>query len=1343
MFKSTDGGESWSITGNTAYGGDKPWIAIDRTSLPSRGHIYAAWDQWGCCGENTFVRSTDAGLTFDEPVPVPGMPIWGVPAVGPDGAVYLAGQHRLFSDRFIVAKSTTARDPSRPADFDFGAEIDLGGRMVDHAAGSPNPGGLLGQVWVACDHSQGPHHGNVYILCSLASSDTPVFDPLDVLFVRSIDGGLTWSDPVRVNDDPPRASSWQWFAAVDVAPSGRIDVVWNDTRNDLTVTYSELYYTFSTDAGQTWAPNVPVSPPFNHFLGYPNQNKIGDYLDLASDNAGVRVAYAATFNGEQDVYYLRIIAEDCNENGIADADDIANGTSEDCDSNGIPDECESSGHDCNANGVLDTCDIASGTSLDCQPNGEPDECDLAMGVSEDCNENAVLDDCELSGLDCNDDGVLDPCQLEGNDCNDNGTLDACDISSGSSADCQSNGVPDGCELDDNDCNGNGIPDDCELPDHDCNANGLLDTCDIAAATSEDCQPNGVPDECELGDHDCNGNSVPDVCDIDSGLSSDCQPNGVPDDCELNDNDCDGSGVPDDCELSGNDCNGNLSLDVCDIVSSTSADCQGSGVPDECELEDNDCNGTDVPDECELADNDCNANALPDECDIAVGTSADCQGNFKPDECELVGNDCNSNRVPDECELSGHDCNGNGELDECDIATGESTDCQENGVPDECELTGSDCNGNMVIDWCEIATGASADCQNNGIPDECELEGNNCNGNEVPDECELFGNDCNSNATPDDCELAGGDCNGNGTLDVCDLASGLSEDCQSNGIPDECELGSNDCNANGVPDECDLAGRDCNNNGVVDGCELEGNDCNRNTMLDECDIESGRSEDEDGNGVPDSCERPPCIVGESLKLSTGGADASDYVGYAVGISREVAILGSYGDDDSGYDSGSARVLRRDGGSWVEEATLLASDAAAGDRFGRSVGVSADVAVVGAYQDDDLGDKSGSAYVYRFDGMGWTEEAKLVPADGARRDRFGYAVSVSGNVAVIGAYNHVVDGMATGVAYIFRFDGSQWIEEQTLVPAETAAGDRVGDAVSIAGDVVVVGAYGDDERANAAGAAHVFRHNGSAWVQAAKLTASDGREDDWFGRAVAAGSDVVVVGAYHADPKGDRSGAAYVYRAGETGWFEEQKLVASNGAPSDLFGYSVAVSGQTLLVGGPENEGLLDNVGSAYVYGFDGAGWIEQAALAVPGNAAGDQYAYALALFEGTALIGAYYGPDGHGDRSGAAYVVSGLVDCNRNLALDVCDIADGVSTDEDGNGVPDECDTDQIGDFNVDGRLDLVDYRAFLQCAAGPSGVAPASSRPSVDCLRAFDVDLDTDIDLRDFWMLQSEWNPHP
>jgi hypothetical protein len=299
VFPSYDGGISWQPFVN-AYGGDKQWMTIDRTDGIGRNHMYCVWNNFFSCCDGHFTVSFDSGATWEDPIDVPGFPYWGTLAVGPDGELYVAGQG------FIVAKSTTLRDSSLPPAFDFVSNVDLGGQ-IGFSVG-PNPAGLLGQASVAVNYADGPDRGHVYLLCSV---DPPGSDPMDVRFARSIDGGQTWGPSIRVNLDL-ELGSWQWFGTMSVAPNGRIDAIWNDTRKDPGGFDSELYYAFSTDGGQSWSPGVVLTPAFDPHIGWPQQDKIGDYYDMISDNVGADLAFSATFNGEQDVYYIRIGDYDCN-----------------------------------------------------------------------------------------------------------------------------------------------------------------------------------------------------------------------------------------------------------------------------------------------------------------------------------------------------------------------------------------------------------------------------------------------------------------------------------------------------------------------------------------------------------------------------------------------------------------------------------------------------------------------------------------------------------------------------------------------------------------------------------------------------------------------------------------------------------------------------------------------------------------------------------------------------------------------------------------------------------------------------------------------------------------------
>jgi len=372
VFISGDGGATWSPA-FSAFGGDKQWIDIDRTGGQGHGNFYQAWDYAGCCGDLWFNRSTDGGVNFEYPITIPQMPYWGITEVGPDGTVFVIGRTESSSSEFYVARSSTVQDPDSSLAFDGAFPVDLGGALHFSLGYGPNPAGLLGQVWIAADHSNGPRRGDLY---ALASVDPPGADPLDVHFVRSTDRGETWSAPIRVNDGLSDDDSWQWFGTMSVAANGRIDVIWNDTRNDDQDIISELRYTSSSDGGATWSASEVLSPAFDPWIGWPNQSKLGDYYDMVSDRVGAHVAYAATFNGEQDVYYLRIGDWDCNDNGIGDTVDTSFGTSQDLDQDGIPDECRSDGDLDGAVDPLDNCPtLFNPEQRDGDHNGIGDACE--------------------------------------------------------------------------------------------------------------------------------------------------------------------------------------------------------------------------------------------------------------------------------------------------------------------------------------------------------------------------------------------------------------------------------------------------------------------------------------------------------------------------------------------------------------------------------------------------------------------------------------------------------------------------------------------------------------------------------------------------------------------------------------------------------------------------------------------------------------------------------------------------------------------------------------------------------------------------------------------------------
>jgi hypothetical protein len=300
MFGSDTVGALYNYLG-PAYGGDKQWMVVDRSNGLGRGNMYEWWSTAGNnYGGRQFSRSTDGGRTWLNPINIPGSPIWGVLDVGSNGDLYLCG---LGNSAFTFCRSSNAKDPAQTPVFDLETNVNLGGGIV--FGSSVNPAGLMGQTWLATDKSNGPNRGNIYVLCSVGVDNN---NPCDVHFVRSTDGGKTWSSPKRLNDDPQNAGASHWFGTLAVAPNGRLDACWYDNRANPSSNNSALFFTSSYDGGLTWHKNVQLGPSFNPNIGYPQQNKMGDYLGLVSDASGADIAYASTYNHEEDIWFARVPA---------------------------------------------------------------------------------------------------------------------------------------------------------------------------------------------------------------------------------------------------------------------------------------------------------------------------------------------------------------------------------------------------------------------------------------------------------------------------------------------------------------------------------------------------------------------------------------------------------------------------------------------------------------------------------------------------------------------------------------------------------------------------------------------------------------------------------------------------------------------------------------------------------------------------------------------------------------------------------------------------------------------------------------------------------------------------
>ena len=412
-----------------------------------------------------------------------------------------------------------------------------------------------------------------------------------------------------------------------------------------------------------------------------------------------------------------------------------------------------------------------------------------------------------------------------------------------------------------------------------------------------------------------------------------------------------------------------------------------------------------------------------------------------------------------------------------------------------------------------------------------------------------------------------------------------------------------------------------------------------------------------------------------------------------------------------DCGAAYIFQVDAdGTWVEVAKLDAADAESYDEFGNSVSISGDTAIVGAHRSNEAGINSGSASIFRRDFGGpnnWGEVVELVGSDTVEGDSFARSVSISGDTAIVGAWLHDHNVGNAGSAYIFQRDAGgveNWGQVAELTVIDGPENGFIGWSVALSGDTAIVGAWGGhSDNGGESGSAYIFERDFGGpdnWGRVAKLTASDAAFLDHFGWSVAVSGDIAFVSApsnNDADPKLENcdSGSAYIFQrdfGGPDNWGEVVKLTASDDMCGDGFGVSVSLSGDIAIAGASGDDDGGAQSGSAYIFQRDAGGednWGEVVKLTASDAELSDNFGDEISLDGETALVASIFDDD-NGTNSGSAYVIGGLSDCNDNGVLDICDIADGDSDDDNNNGVLDECECPwDLNDDDVVGGADLI------------------------------------------------------
>lgn len=376
----------------------------------------------------------------------------------------------------------------------------------------------------------------------------------------------------------------------------------------------------------------------------------------------------------------------------------------------------------------------------------------------------------------------------------------------------------------------------------------------------------------------------------------------------------------------------------------------------------------------------------------------------------------------------------------------------------------------------------------------------------------------------------------------------------------------------------------------------------------------------------------------VKLTPAAGRAGDRFGTAVAIDGSTAIVGSPGDDAGGTDAGAAAVFIQVGANWISQARLVPDQPGSHQFFGSGVDLLGDHALVGAPRGDGRDWGTGAAFLFRRVGTSWAQAAWLRASDGVRNDDFGRSVALGDGIAAIGAHRDGDRGAESGAVYLFGDGAGNWSQAAKLVPTDLGPGDHFGWSLDLSGDLLAVGAPHHNDR----GAAYVFRRSGTEWGREAILTAPTGDTGDFFGFSVAVSGSTVLVGAPGHEGASGPGGAVFAFSESGGSWaFSATLTPDSGGSPGDCFGRSVALANGWAAVGGDGRDGANLSTGRGVLFREEATGWRMVVEAAAPDAAAGDRLGWPAAVFGSadrcTALFGAR-GDDDAGADAGAAYVV---------------------------------------------------------------------------------------------------------
>lgn len=381
---------------------------------------------------------------------------------------------------------------------------------------------------------------------------------------------------------------------------------------------------------------------------------------------------------------------------------------------------------------------------------------------------------------------------------------------------------------------------------------------------------------------------------------------------------------------------------------------------------------------------------------------------------------------------------------------------------------------------------------------------------------------------------------------------------------------------------------------------------------------------------------PALATTEVKLVAGDAADADEFGRAVDISGNYLIVGAHEDDDMGERSGSAYIFRWDTDHWVEDTKLVAPDGTSGCQFGYAVSISGDYVLIGAFRDKESGNQAGAAYIWKRSGTTWQYVQKLQPTVPEANSEFGNAVSIDGDYAVIGAHRAQHLGNMTGAVYVFERNGANWIQDAKLVEDSLTTSGFFGCSVDLLGNNLIVGASNDYTSGYLSGAAYMYLHDGVDWNFTQKLLPSDLVDAAQFGRSVSLWSTWALIGAPGADGTAPDTGAAYVFRSSGGTWTQQQKLSPSPPSPDQSFGWAVDVKDGYAVVGAPwYSTETMNYTGKMYVYMLSGSAWAGGQGFTASDMNVNAQLGMSVSVQNNETIVGAQ-GAEVTGFYSGAAY-----------------------------------------------------------------------------------------------------------